>query len=108
MDRNDQIFSYGDPLPKDYETLIREELKSHLLTYIADLLEHDFEKLCSLVYRHDISEKHFNRAFQTGDAEEQAERIAELVIEHELQKVETREAYNKYKKSWVRSQAHRA
>ena len=97
MDRNDQILPYSDPLPSDYETLTREELKSHLSLYIADLLDHNFEKLCSLVYRHDISEEKFNQALQTGDIKGQAERVAELVIERELLKVETRQAYRKYK-----------
>jgi len=97
LDRNDQILPYGDPLPNDYETLTREELKSHLSVYIADLLEHNFERLCSLVYQHDISEEKFNDALQTGSIEGQAERVAELVIVRELQKVETRKYYQKYK-----------
>lgn len=97
MDQNNQILPYGDPLPKDYETYTREELKSHLSFYIAELLEHNFEKLCSLIYRHDVSEEKFHYALQTGDIEGQAERVAELVIERELQKVETRKAYRNYR-----------
>ena len=97
MDQNNQILPYGDPLPKDYETFTREELKSHLSFYIDELLKHNFEKLCSLIYRHDVSEDKFHHALQMGEMEEQAERVAELVIERELQKVETRKAYRKYK-----------
>ena len=97
MDQNNQILPYGDPLPKDYETYTREELKSHLSFYIAELLEHNFEKLCSLIYRHDVSEEKFHHALQTGAVEGQAEIVAELVIERELQKVETRKTYRKYK-----------
>jgi len=97
LDQNNQILPYGDPLPKDYETYTRAELKSHLSFYIAELLEHNFEKLCSLIYRHDVSEEKFHYALQTGDIEGQAGRVAELVIERELQKVETRKAYRKYK-----------
>ena len=97
MDQNNQILPYGDPLPKDYETLTRAELKSHLSNYIAELLEHNFEKLCSLIYRHDVAEEKFHHALQTGDVEGQAERVADLVIERELQKIETRKAYRKYK-----------
>lgn len=97
VDQNNQILPYGDPLPKDYETLNRAELKSHLTAYIAELLEHNFEKLCSLIYRHDVNEEKFHIALQTGDIEGQAGRVAELVIERELQKVQTRQAYRKYK-----------
>ena len=97
LDQNNQILPYGDPLPKDYETFTRPELKSHLSFYIADLLEHNFEKLCSLIYRHDVSEDKFHFALESGDIDGQAERVAELVIERELQKVETRKLYRKYK-----------
>lgn len=97
MNRNDQILPYGDPLPKDYETLSREQLKSHLTLFIADLLENNFEKLVSLIYRHDVSEEKLHHALQTGDVEGQAGRVADLVIEREMQKVETRRMYKKYK-----------
>lgn len=97
MSQNNQILPYDDPLPKDYETLSRKELKAHLTVYIAELLEHNFEKLCSLIYRHDVDEDKFHNALQTGDIEGQAGRVAELVIERELQKVKTRKAYRKHK-----------
>lgn len=97
MDPNDQLLPYGDPLPKDYETLSREEIKNHLTFYIAELLKTNFEKLCSLIYRHDVDEAKFHHALQVGEIEGQAERVAELVIVRELQKVETRKAYRKYK-----------
>ena len=98
MTSNDQILPYGDPSPKDYETLSREQLKKHLSTFIADLLEHDFEKLCALLYRHDVSEEKFHHALQQGNVSDQAERVADLVIDRELEKVEMRKAYRKYKK----------
>jgi hypothetical protein len=97
LSQNNQILPYGDPLPKDYETLSRADLKAHLTKYIAELLEHNFEKLCSLIYRHDVDEDKFHHAIQTGTIEGQADRVAELVIERELQKVETRKAYRKHK-----------
>lgn len=95
--QNDKILPYGDPRPTDYESFTREQLKTHLSWFIADLLEHDFEKLCNLVYRHDVAEDKFHLALDSGDIQQQAESIAELVIERELQKVETRKAYKKYK-----------
>jgi len=97
VDRNKQILAYGDPTPKDYESLSREELKSHLTRFIADLLEHNFEKLCNLIYRHDVSERQFHEALNSGNIHAQAENLAELVIERELQKVETRKAYKRYR-----------
>jgi hypothetical protein len=97
LNNKDRILPYGDPVPSDYEVLSREEIKAHLSTYIADLIEHNFEKLCNLVYRHDVSEHKFHQALQCDSVNQQAENVAELVIERELQKVETRKAYRKYK-----------
>jgi len=91
------ISSGAEPLPSEYETLSREELKQRLQVFIAGLLEHNFEKLCNMIYRHDVKEEKFNQALQHGDLNEQAGRIADLVIEREMQKVESRKAYRKYK-----------
>ena len=87
----------GEPLPKDYEIMDREELKQMLQAFIADLLEHNFDKLCNLAYRHDIPEEKFNRSLMEKGLENQAACIADLVINRELQKVESRRAYREEK-----------
>lgn len=87
----------GEPLPKDYEMLGREELEEMLQVFIVDLLEHNFEKLCNMAYRHDIPEALFNEALQEKDINRQAARVAALVIERELQKVESRRSYREEK-----------
>lgn len=97
MSEENRILPSGEPLPKEYETLSRGELKSRLTLYISELLDNNFEKLCFLIYRHDVDEQKFHRALQQGDVDGQASRVAELVIERELQKVETRKAYRKHK-----------
>lgn len=97
MTENYKPVRIGEPLPKDYEMLGREELKQMLMVYISDLLEHDFEKLCNLAYRHDISEEKFNNALQEKGVENQAWHIADLVIDREMQKVESRRAYREEK-----------
>jgi len=87
----------GEPLPADYESLSRQELKRRLTIYITKLLETNFEKLCNMIYRHDVSEPKFNQALQSGNISVQAEIIADLVIDRELEKVESRKAYRKEK-----------
>lgn len=89
------IIPSGEPLPGEYETLSREELHRRLKTYIAGMLEHNFEKLCNMMYRHDVSEHKFNKALDARDPEAQADLLADLVIERELQKMETRKAYRR-------------
>lgn len=91
------IIPQGEPLPNEYESLSRQELKRRLSIYIAELLDTNFEKLCSMVYRHDVSEMKFNMALESGNLATQAENIADLVIDRELEKVKTRQAYRREK-----------
>jgi hypothetical protein len=100
------IIPQGKPLAYEYETLGRQELKSRLTVYIEDLLQTNFEKLCNMIYRHDVDEARFNDALQGGSVFEQASNIAELVIERELQKVETRKAYRKQKEEGQSKKPH--
>jgi hypothetical protein len=91
------IIPQGEPLAYEYETLSRQELKSRLTILIEGLLRTNFEKLCNMIYRHDVDETKFNAALQEGSIFDQASSIADLVIDRELQKVETRKAYRKEK-----------
>ena len=52
-----------------------------------------------MIYRHDVLESKFNQALDSGDITVQANEIADLVIERELQKVESRKAYRKEKEN---------
>ena len=97
MNTDDSAVPFGEPLPNEYETRSREELKLRLQEFIGYHLEADFEKLCHIIYRHDVSEEKFNEALQGDNIYEQAGRIADLVIEREMQKVETRKLYRKHK-----------
>lgn len=86
-----------EPIAKDYETLSRDELHSQLQVFVAELLEHNFEKLCNMIYRHDVKEYKFHDALQSGDIVEQSARIADLVLDREMEKVRTRQAYKREK-----------
>ena len=61
------------------------------------MLEHNFEKLVGMIYRHDVKESQFREALKAPTLEEQAERLANAVIDRELQKVASRKAYRKMK-----------
>lgn len=69
-----------------------EELKKLLTKQIAFLLDRQFERLLQAMYRIDINEQEF-RAVLTGEAPV-AEALAELVLQRELKKVETRRLYS--------------
>ena len=104
MNTDDSTVPFGEPLPNEYETRSREELKLRLQEFIGYHLEADFEKLCHIIYRHDVSEEKFNEALQGDNIYEQAGKIADLVIERELQKVETRRTYRKHKEQVKRKE----
>lgn len=97
MDKNKIQLPLEEPLAKEYETLSRDELKMRLQVFIADLLENNFEKLCAMIYRHDVLESKFNMALEAGSIEEQASGISILVLERELEKMETRKKYRRQK-----------
>lgn len=92
-----ELTNYREPSAKDYETLDRSTLEERLSMFIKDLLEHDFTKLTNMIYRHDVNEAKFNLALGQPSLPLQARAIAQLVIERELQKIETRKKYSKNK-----------
>jgi len=94
---NKEIHKYNEPNKSDYESLGRNELEIRLYEFISNLLINDFEKLCNLIYRHDVSETKFSNALKIPGIDEQAWRITHLVIDRELEKVKMRKAYREYK-----------
>ncbi|PKP51583.1 MAG: hypothetical protein CVT92_12395 [Bacteroidetes bacterium HGW-Bacteroidetes-1] len=75
--------------------LDRETLLQQLKLFIIDLLIHDFERLCALMYRHDVNERLFNEALMCSTDDQRAEAIANLVIDREMLKIKTRAAYSR-------------
>ncbi len=67
-----------------------DKLKDWLAHEIQLLIDHDFQRFLNMLYRIDIDESRAKDAF-TGD--DPSMRLAELVIERELQKVESRKKY---------------
>ncbi len=77
--------------------LDRETLKARLKIFIFELLQNDFGRLCTLMYRHDVNEQLFNRALDLATDDLRSGAIADLVIDREMQKIETRAMYAKSK-----------
>ena len=92
-----QNLKLHEPLAREYESLSRNELRKRLSEFIYELLVYNPEKLANIIYRHDVKESLFERALLMGDTAEQSIAIADLVIEREMEKVEMRKAYRKYK-----------
>lgn len=66
------------------------------LTLVIDhLLQNNFEKLCNAMYRLDVSERKFHEVLTGTEPSAISARLADLVIEREMQKVKTRELYRR-------------
>ncbi len=72
--------------------------RQQLRDVVAYLIEHDFHRLLNAMYRLDIGETRFHEAMQAPDRELAASMIADLILEREMQKVQTRLHYKKYRK----------
>jgi len=86
------------------EALINDEhidpstLHEKLSLLVAYLMENDMHRLLNAMYRLDVSERKFHDAMQSNSKQEAAIRIADLIIEREMQKVKTRLHYRKHRK----------
>ncbi len=69
-------------------------LKNYLKAAISRLLDNDFNRLINAMYRIDIPEDQLADALNTPDPSRVASKIADLVIQRELQKVRTRKKYS--------------
>lgn len=67
-----------------------EELRDQLSLHINYLINHDFEKLVSLLYRIDVNEQRMRNLLEQQQGENAAGLIADLIIERQLQKIESR------------------
>ncbi len=67
-----------------------DELKEKLAVHINDLINHDFQKLIFLLYRIDVDENKMRRLLEQKEGENAAGLITDLIIERQLQKIESR------------------
>jgi hypothetical protein len=77
------------------ENIQFEEMKGRLSVHINQLIQSDFEKLVSLLYRIDISEPKLKLLLQQNPGEDAGKIIAELIIERQLQKIKSRQQFSK-------------
>jgi hypothetical protein len=73
------------------------ELEEALTIYANQLIQKDFQKLVTLLYRIDVSEAKLKYLLQMQRDENAGNIIAKLIIERQLQKIESRQYFNKPK-----------
>ena len=73
----------------------RNDIREKLAYVIATMMQDNFERLCQAMYRLDVSEKKFHEAMTEIPVEQVPYAIADLVIEREMEKVQTRLMYKR-------------
>jgi hypothetical protein len=71
------------------------ELEEKLSAAVNELIQNNFEKLVSLLYRIDVSEKKLKNLLQDHANENAGKIIAQLIIERQLEKMALRKKYTK-------------
>lgn len=69
------------------------EVKKKLIDLLNDLINNDFDALVQLLYRIDINEKRIRYFLREKNNSDAASVIADLIIERQLQKAESRKTY---------------
>ena len=72
-----------------------EELHRKLAVYINELIERDFQKLISILYRLDVSEEKLKTLLANNSDIDAGNIIAHLIIERQLQKIKSRQQFSK-------------
>ena len=67
-----------------------EELKEYLSEHINHLIQTDFNKLVSLLYRIDINESRLKALLRENKDADTGKIITDLIIERQLQKIKSR------------------
>ena len=81
-------------LPETSLNLFRQRLVS----YINDLINHDFEKLIRILYQLDVSEKKLKEALASSSTDAGI-LIVDMIIERQMQKIKTRSQYQEKNKN---------
>lgn len=71
------------------------EIKDKLSYHINELIQHDFQKLVTILYRIDVSEAKLKFLLKENPGEDAGKIIAELIIERQLQKLKSRQEHRK-------------
>ena len=67
--------------------------RQQLIDYINELLQHNFQKLVSILYRTDIDELRLQLLLKQNPGQDAAVIITDMLIERQVQKIKSREQF---------------
>jgi predicted Zn-dependent protease len=76
------------------ENILLDQLRARMIVRINELIQKDFNALVLVLYRVDVSEAKLKYFLKTNKDHDAASIIADLVIERQLQKIETRKKFS--------------
>lgn len=76
----------------DFEKL--EEFRRYLTEKMKDMLEGNYNLLINTLYRIDISERKLSELFSARNRESIPEKLADLIIERQIEKINYRKKYH--------------
>ena len=83
---------YSSLIPNnDFERL--EEFRKYLTEKMRDMLDKNYNLLINTLYRIDISEKKVSELFSSKNKELIPEKLADLIIERQIEKINFRKLY---------------
>ena len=77
------------------EKISADEMRRRLAIHLNHLIEHDFQKLVSVLYRVDVNEKKLKHLLKENIGEDAGLIIADLIIERQLQKIKSRKEFRR-------------
>jgi hypothetical protein len=86
----DKIISAANSI----EQIPKEKTREDLISLINELINKDFHSLIQLLYRIDINEKKIRIYLNENRDKDSASVLADLIIERQLQKIESRKKFN--------------
>jgi hypothetical protein len=77
------------------ENISLEKLKEKISFHVNELIQHDFQKLVTILYRIDVNEPKLKYLLKENPGDDAGKIIAELIIERQLQKIKSRQEHSK-------------
>lgn len=96
--KQEEIFS---GVAQDIEIMVKDDTipgRQLLVDRVNDLLQRDFNKLIAILYRVDVNENKLRAMLEENEDREAAEIITDLLIERQVQKIKSREAFKQKEK----------
>lgn len=77
------------------DKIAAEDLRRQLAAHINYLIEQDFQKLVSVLYRVDVYEKKLKHLLKENAGQDAGLIIADLIIERQMQKIKSRQQFRR-------------